>query len=970
MISADRLVPKIYRAMLLLLSGIGITSLIQAQEIQTLELSSGQEGLSIVSIDEYELPQGTALFSLELDGIQYSSLQFIGSNNTYILNEQLSLTWEFPPYDFGIRGRITLENTAQDTLEISNIVPFGASGDHVYISGLGDHYLSRSHLFRPASAPVNVILPDNAWELGFSAREMNEELYVAALARRDLSSLEKGERRRFLTRLYPGGKVSYTLWMNRYSGAWQNGLAKLFREGMIYDIEPGSFENSMFERSDLSWIRKAYVSHLVMAWDSYYYDYETGLFKLEAFLQKGEKLYGGDDFIGLWPTWPTLGIDQRNQWDLFRDLPGGLDRLKKMSATFKEFNTKLFICYNPWDQDTRMEEHMEGMAELIAQTDAMGVVLDTRGASSRELQEAADRVRDGVIMYSEGMAVPKDMQWIISGRVHNALYYCPMLNLNKFIKPEFSIFRVAELAKEPVQREICISFFNGHGIEFNIFSPGKPAWLEEQYSYLGRTTRILRENNANFISRNYIPLLPTYEEDDQLRSVHKDEKHQVWTTEKASRNGIWVNKWPANDKVLYTVYSTKPEGYKGYLFEVEPQEGFHFVDLWHHRLLSPVLNGKRWLIEAETDAFNASSLGSNDEGEVDCIARFPKIIQASLEGDSLRIRLKANTGDRLLVWAGNPDYGKTPFVAGPGESEISLINTFGPYEGKFVIQLFEDDCLLDETITEVKPGTPRLISSSTAISASGVIKRAMLKIPAGKFTFSTSNGDEFIPYPHECDGQEFEMKAYYMDKYPVTNAQFREFLQKSAYEPSEKSNFLKHWKNGAIPPGMEEYPVVYVSLEDARAYAQWAGKRLPTELEWQYAAQTAKGYEWPWQQDALDQEEEEVTGTLSVYDIKGLSETYCNTGNGSLYPVGSYPKGANPYGLEDLVGSVWQLTNDVYASASYRYIIMKGGSYYKASGSWWYVQGGPRPLHYRQYLLRVFQGFERNATVGFRCVAD
>ncbi|HOY51629.1 MAG TPA: SUMF1/EgtB/PvdO family nonheme iron enzyme, partial [Prolixibacteraceae bacterium] len=83
-----------------------------------------------------------------------------------------------------------------------------------------------------------------------------------------------------------------------------------------------------------------------------------------------------------------------------------------------------------------------------------------------------------------------------------------------------------------------------------------------------------------------------------------------------------------------------------------------------------------------------------------------------------------------------------------------------------------------------------------------------------------------------------------------------------------------------------------------------------------------------------------------------------------------YRKGANPFGLQDLVGCVWQLTNDEYLNGSYRYVIMKGGSYFKPSASWWYVQGGPRELHYRQMLLRVSPGFERNATVGFRCVRD
>jgi formylglycine-generating enzyme required for sulfatase activity len=170
---------------------------------------------------------------------------------------------------------------------------------------------------------------------------------------------------------------------------------------------------------------------------------------------------------------------------------------------------------------------------------------------------------------------------------------------------------------------------------------------------------------------------------------------------------------------------------------------------------------------------------------------------------------------------------------------------------------------------------------------------------------------------------------------------------------------------------MEDFPVVYISYEDALAYSKWAGKRLPTELEWQYAAQTPALNEWPWKQvNPVNRKEQFVTETLTVSAIEGIDPKFCNLGDGKLYEVGSYPKGVNAYGLQDLTGCVWQLTNDVYESGSYRYIMMKGGSYFKPSSSWWYVQGGPRELHYRQYLLRVSQGFERNATVGFRCVAD
>ena len=247
----------------------------------------------------------------------------------------------------------------------------------------------------------------------------------------------------------------------------------------------------------------------------------------------------------------------------------------------------------------------------------------------------------------------------------------------------------------------------------------------------------------------------------------------------------------------------------------------------------------------------------------------------------------------------------------------------------------------------------------------------MIKIPAGKFHFKTSHGDSFIPYPKQDQDSTFNMQSFYMDKFPVTNRQFQQFLQASKYQPSDTANYLKHWIKGKIPAGKENFPVVYISYEDAKAYVKWAGKRLPTEVEWQYAAQTPALNEWPWKQiNPVKRKEQFVTATLTVSNLEGIDSSLCNLGNGKLYAVGKYPQGANPYGLQDLVGSVWQLTNDLYMNGSYRYIIMKGGSYFKPSSSWWYVQGGPRELHYRQHLLRVSQGFERNATVGFRCVKD
>jgi iron(II)-dependent oxidoreductase len=88
--------------------------------------------------------------------------------------------------------------------------------------------------------------------------------------------------------------------------------------------------------------------------------------------------------------------------------------------------------------------------------------------------------------------------------------------------------------------------------------------------------------------------------------------------------------------------------------------------------------------------------------------------------------------------------------------------------------------------------------------------------------------------------------SFWIDRYPVTNAQFKKFLDATHYHPKDDLNFLRDWSNRNIAAGWDSKPVTWVSLEDARAYAAWAGKRLPHEWEWQYAGQGTDGRLYPW----------------------------------------------------------------------------------------------------------------------------
>jgi formylglycine-generating enzyme required for sulfatase activity len=201
------------------------------------------------------------------------------------------------------------------------------------------------------------------------------------------------------------------------------------------------------------------------------------------------------------------------------------------------------------------------------------------------------------------------------------------------------------------------------------------------------------------------------------------------------------------------------------------------------------------------------------------------------------------------------------------------------------------------------------------------------------------------PYSREVD-----VRNVAIDRFPVTNADFAAFLKASGYEPRDPRNFLKHWIDGVPPSGKEAHPVVYVSPDDARAYARWAGKRLPREEEWQAAAQGETDSQWPWDGP--------------------FSKRHCNTASSGTTPVDAFPSGTTASGVWDLCGNVWEMTESQRSDGHTRYQILKGGSWYYVDGSHWLFDGGAKPANWGAKHILLCDAWDRCATIGFRCVVD
>jgi formylglycine-generating enzyme required for sulfatase activity len=219
----------------------------------------------------------------------------------------------------------------------------------------------------------------------------------------------------------------------------------------------------------------------------------------------------------------------------------------------------------------------------------------------------------------------------------------------------------------------------------------------------------------------------------------------------------------------------------------------------------------------------------------------------------------------------------------------------------------------------------------------------MLLVPGGAFQMGPGRRTVYLD-------------AFYLARYPVTNLQFQRFLDATGYRPSEPeaTRFLYHWRNGRVPAELGQHPVVFVSWLDARAYCRWAGRRLPSEAEWEKAARGTDGNRYPWGRD-------EPTPELANFG---------RARGGTTTAVDAHPRGASPYGMVDMAGNVLEWCEDVYDPGFYlsgpdrnpRNTIQPGSAPCVIRGGAWMFDARSLRTYARASLAPHF----RQATLGFR----
>ncbi len=635
----------------------------------------------------------------------------------------------------------------------------------------------------------------------------------------------------------------------------------------------------------LQWAQSSFIQPQMMVQDRYFYDPVAGKYTVDRYLDDLEKRYGGIDAVLIWPTYPNMGIDNRNQHDMIRSMPGGLAGVRQMIAGFHRRGVRVLFPMMMWDQGTRDpgEPWPQAIAQIMTEIGADGINGDTQDGVPLAFSQATEKVGHSLAFEPEGSPSDEALAWNVMtwGQYGGQFGFVPGVDRFHWLETRHMV-NISDRWNRSKTDDLQYAFFNGEGWEswenvWGIWNGITPRDAEAT-----RQVAAIERGVAPFLaSKDWEPLFPML------------------------RYGVYASRWPLGEQTVWTIVNRNEYNLEGRQISVPAMAGLRYFDLYHGVELTP-----------EDDGGNA-------------VLSFP---------------LEAHGFGAILATHGQPNRHMQELMA---HMKAMTAAPLASYSSKWKT--------LPQKLVEIKVVKP----PESAL-------QNMIKIPGGQYDFKVQ-GIEIegfddigvdVQYPWEDMPRRFhehrmEVKPFYIDKYPVTNAEFKKFLDKTHYHPKDELNFLRDWKNGTYPAGWANKPVTWVALEDARAYASWVGKRLPHEWEWQFAAQGMDGrlYPWgdTWQPNAVPVPDQGRT-------LRGPDD------------VDAHPSGASPFGVIDMVGNVWQWT-DEYEDDHTRGGILRGGGYYQPQGSVWYFPQAYRNDQHGKLLLMA-PSYDRAGTLGFRCVMD
>ena len=337
-------------------------------------------------------------------------------------------------------------------------------------------------------------------------------------------------------------------------GAWREELERK-REEVRKSLE---YDDRLYCRSDFAWVRSCYSCCFAMMFDEAFYNPIKGQYTIDSFLDHGIREFGGYDAVVLWHAYPRIGFDDRNQFDFYRDMPGGLDGLRELDRAIHKRGAKVFIDYNPWDTGTRREDKpdIDVLVELVKTIEADGVFLDTLHEGTEQFRAKLDAARAGVVLESE-LTLPVERvhdhhmswaQWFKDSHVPGVLW-------NKWFERRHMMHQIKRWNLDHTG-ELHTAWMNGSGILVweNVFG----SWL----SWNARDSSLLRAMLP--VQRRYVRLFTG----------------ERWTPlVKTEKTNVYASLWEDDGVRLWTLINRSDELVEGVLLKVPHVEDARYFDL-------------------------------------------------------------------------------------------------------------------------------------------------------------------------------------------------------------------------------------------------------------------------------------------------------------------------------------------------------------------------------------------------------
>ncbi len=319
-----------------------------------------------------------------------------------------------------------------------------------------------------------------------------------------------------------------------------------------------AYDDALYHLPQFAWTARDFSCCFLMMCDEQFYDPASGQYSVHAFLEHGRERFGGYDSVVLWQAYPRIGLDNRNQFDFYRDMPGGMQGLRSVVDQLHQAGVKAFIDYNPWDTGTRREgrEDVDVLCDMVRELDADGIFLDTMAQGASDARAKLDAARPGVALESElALAVSSVhdhhlswAQWFRDSEVPGVLR-------NKWFERRHMQHQIHRWNIDHTG-ELQSAWMNGSGMMVweNVFGSWV-GWSQRDQSILRTMLAIQRRFAQLWITQQWTPLVPTLQSD------------------------VYANLWEADGVRLWTLVNRSMRTIEGPLFTAQRSDNERCYDL-------------------------------------------------------------------------------------------------------------------------------------------------------------------------------------------------------------------------------------------------------------------------------------------------------------------------------------------------------------------------------------------------------